>query len=107
MSFMIRKTLDFNSPLPLYYQLKDIFIEKIANSEWLSGEMIPPEPDLIDMFKVSRTTVRQAVHALVNEGRLVKRRGKGTFVISPRIESELGQLLGFTERMLLEGFKPG
>ena len=43
-------------------------------------EPIPSEQELMEMYQVSRITVRKAVDELVNEGYLYKIQGKGTYV---------------------------
>ncbi len=72
--------IDKSIPLPLYYQLKQILINKIEDGEYREDEAIPSEFELIGQYEVSRTTVRQALNELVNEGYLYKRKGVGTFV---------------------------
>jgi GntR family transcriptional regulator len=72
--------LNRNSPVPLYHQLLEIFHEYLANSTWKAGDWIPSETELADVYKVSEITVRQALLTLTREGRLVRRRGKGTQV---------------------------
>lgn len=80
---MNMKNFDENHPSPLYYQLQQAIIEKITNKEYLENSQIPTEKELVHETGLSRTTVRQAVENLVNEGYLEKRRGIGTFVKSP------------------------
>ena len=50
--------------------------------------------------------MRQALSALVMEGRLIRTQGRGTFVASPRIEQQLTQLTGFTQDMQARGKRP-
>ena len=68
--------------IPLYHQLKEIFIEKIINGEWRPEENIPNELDLCEQYGVSRGPVRQALDQLVREGLLSRKQGKGTWVLS-------------------------
>lgn len=77
-------TIDRSSPVPLYYQLKQILVAKIDSNEWQLGDIIPSEQELQDTFQLSRTTVRQALAELVNEGRLSRQRGRGTFITKPK-----------------------
>jgi len=67
----------------------------------------PSERELCDQYHVSRITVRQAITQLVNEGRLVREQGRGTFVAHPRIEQQLTTLTSFTQDMQQRGQKPG
>lgn len=68
--------LEKNSPIPLYFQLKEDMIKKINNEEYKVNESLPSETQLMTMYGVSRTTVRQAIDLLVNEGYLEKRRSR-------------------------------
>jgi GntR family transcriptional regulator len=43
------------------------------------GSALPSEPDLVLHYRVSRTTVRRALARLDQEGRIIRRRGSGTF----------------------------
>lgn len=72
--------LDRNSILPLYYQLAQILRIQIHSDLYKSGQKIPSERDLMDQFKISRNTVRQAVDILVQEGLLHRDHGYGTYV---------------------------
>lgn len=99
--------LDRGIPVPLYYQLKEILLKHIERHEMKTGEPIPSEAELMNMFNISRPTVRQAVTELVNLGYLKKVRGKGTFVAKPKIKQEFTQrIISFNEEMLLKGLTP-
>lgn len=104
---MFEQNVDSKSPIPLYLQLRDIFDNKIVSGEWVSGQMIPTENELIQKYQVSRTTVREAITSLVNEGKLEKKQGRGTSVCKPKLVERLSRLTGFTEEMLQRGMTPG
>ncbi len=53
---------------------------QIVSGEWSPGMKIPGELELVDLFQVSRVSVREAIHRLVGMGVLTIRRGEGTFV---------------------------
>lgn len=55
---------------------------------------LPPEEALCDMYGISRTTARQAILELVNEGYLYRVKSKGTFVARPKIKSNLLDMYG-------------
>ena len=80
--------IDRTSPVPLYHQLKIILDQKIEQDEWRTGDMIPSELELQDVYGLSRTTVRLALGEMVNEGRLVRQRGRGTFVSQPKLSHD-------------------
>jgi GntR family transcriptional regulator len=98
--------LDKRSHLPLHQQLKATIEEHILSGEWLPGTQVPSERELCEQYDISRITVRQALTALVMEGRLIRAQGRGTFVGSPRIEQQLTQLTGFTQDMQARGKRP-
>jgi len=50
-------------------------------------------------FGVSRITVRRAIQNLVSRGLVEIRRGRGTFVASPKITHDLKELSGFVDGM--------
>lgn len=52
----------------------------IQSGQWRVGERLPGEHILARRFDVAYMTMRQAVESLVDEGVLVRVRGKGTFV---------------------------
>jgi len=74
--------IDKNSPIPLYYQLKTELIKDIEEGQYPIGSEIPTENEFIQTLHLSRTTVRQAILALVNEGYLERATSKGTTVLS-------------------------
>lgn len=67
-------------PTPYYHQIGAIIREKIANGELRSGDRIPSEEELRQMFEVSRATVRQALQSLEHDGLISRQPGKGSFV---------------------------
>ncbi len=67
---------------PLYEEVRAHLTEGIAEGRWKPGEALPPEPALASRFSVAIGTVRKAVDALVAQGAVVRRQGKGTFVVA-------------------------
>ena len=63
----------------------DIITSQIKNGTYKPGEKIPTEPELAELYQVSRITVRRTVEELCTQGYLIKHQGKGTFVKSPMI----------------------
>lgn len=96
--------LDPKSPIPLHIQLKD-GIQTLINEGYYK-EKIPSERELMDRYKVSRSTVREAVSHLVREGVLEKVHGKGTFISTKPIEEWLGNLTSTTDTICKMGMKP-
>lgn len=67
---------------PLYRQIRQALLDALQAGEWAAGGLIPSEIALAGRFGVSQGTVRKAVEALVREGVLMRRQGKGTYVVS-------------------------
>jgi GntR family transcriptional regulator len=88
---------------PKYYELRQWLRQHVDGLP--PGTPVPPERELSERFNISRTTVRQALHDLSVEGRIVRRQGKGTFVAAPKITQNL-QLTSYTEDMKAQGLKP-
>lgn len=102
----IIKMLDEHSPIPLYYQLKNLLEKQIDSGFFKPGEKVPSENELCDTYNISRTTVRQAIADLVNINKLVRAQGLGTFVAEPHATSKNYQLNGFSQDMKRQGLKP-
>lgn len=95
-----------NSKIPLYHQLYEGLRSQILSGELEPGDMLPTENELLDRHGISRNTVRQALDLLVNDGLIVRERGRGTFVAQPKIDQGLTRIISFTEDMRRRGLKP-
>ena len=67
--------MNFRPGIPRYLQIADSVRRDLKGD----GERIPSEHALCAKFRVSRPTVRQALDVLVQEGRLYRHAGRGTF----------------------------
>lgn len=95
-----------SADVPLYMQLAAYLRIQIQNGVLQPGDMMIAENSICDILKVSRTTVRQSMNQLVEEGLLVRYRGKGTFVADFKIKRNMNHLYNFTEDMKAIGTKP-
>lgn len=101
------KSINKNTPVPLYYQLKNIILSVIKSGELNPGDPIPTEKEISELFDISRTTIRQAILELVREGYLYRHKGKGTFVSKPKINQDfMRKLETFNEQMKRLGLTP-
>lgn len=75
--------LDEAADAPLYRQLKHRILQLVVTEALEPGEALPTEQQLCDAFRLSRATVRRCFKDLVDEGYVVRRRGRGTFVSVP------------------------
>ena len=71
-----------------YLQLYAALSQELADGNIDPGALMPSEPSLVRKYRVSRTTVRRALARLESEGKIVRRRGSGTFA-AHRPESPL------------------
>lgn len=95
------------NPTPYYAQLANILRGRIDIGDWKPHHQLPSEADLERTYGVSRTVVRQALGSLVSEGRLCRRKGKGTFVAERKLTAALLQtLVSFYDEMAVRGHPP-
>jgi len=91
--------------IPLYFQVEQIIKSKIITGEFMPGERIPTEKELCKAYQVSNITARQAILNLVNEGLLIRRQGKGTFVTEEITNIKTLQLSGNISDLITDGLK--
>jgi GntR family transcriptional regulator len=65
---------------PLYRQVREMFVRRIADHEWSPGEALPNEQALAVEIGVSQGTVRKALDSLAAENLIIRRQGKGTYI---------------------------
>lgn len=99
--------IERESPIPLYYQLKQLLAAHIARGEWQPGDMLPTEEQLQEEYDLSRTTVRQALRELELEGLISRHRGRGTFVSEPKLKHSPDPGFSLTAYLLKQGMQPG
>src|SRR5215510_9552050 len=91
--------VNYRSGIPRYLQIADAIRRDLRGE----GERIPSEHRLCAKFKVSRPTIRQALDVLVQEGRLYRHAGRGTFSTStPGNERKL-RVIGSVADMIALG----
>jgi GntR family transcriptional regulator len=83
-----------DSPVPFYFQLSELLEQEIVSGRWPPEFRLPSEPDLGRHYGLSRTTVRQALARLEQEGLISRRKGQGTFVAQSKPRSWLLQSSG-------------
>ena len=87
-------SIDRGSPVPFYFQLAELLEHEIISGRWEPGLRLPSEHDFCRHFHVSRTTLRQALSRLEQEGLISRHKGRGTFVEGTRPRSWLLQSSG-------------
>lgn len=71
---------NIDKPVPLYKQVKDMVLSVIKEKKMAEGAILPSEPDLCSMLRVSSITVRRALRELGQEGWITRRPGIGTLI---------------------------
>lgn len=83
----------------LYLQVRDMLVEKIESGELSPGDALPGERTLAEMLDVSRVTIRKCIGNMVEEGYLIRSRGRETVVANRKVSHHLGTLLGVAEEL--------
>jgi GntR family transcriptional regulator len=77
-----------SDPIPLYYQIREQLRQRILLGALKPGDALPGEMQICAETGVSRMTARAALSQLANEGLVVRKRGKGSFVATPKATFE-------------------
>jgi GntR family transcriptional regulator len=88
----------------LYNQVKEKILADIKSGHYNVSKQIPTEYELCDLFKVSRTTIRQALNELETEGFLERTQGRGTFIKKKEIIFSTNK--SFSEDIIASGKRP-
>ena len=106
------KATELRPPLvkPKRRTLTDATVSAIADAiranKFSPGSQLPAEMELMQMLGVSRTTLREALRTLEEQGSITRRRGLGTFVSERSIVKDLSINFGITEMIRQAGFTP-
>lgn len=71
----------------VYEQIVDQISQQIAQGHLKPGDRLPSERELVERFKVSRASIREALSALVMMGLVEVRSGEGTYIRRVNAES--------------------
>src|SRR5690554_1710772 len=69
--------------VPQYRKLYELLRKHIISEVYEEGSLLPSENELCAIHGVTRPTVRHALDALVNDGLVLKKQGKGSIVRKP------------------------
>src|SRR3990172_12777466 len=83
------ESIDFDSSIPYYSQLKRILLDQIYAGSSLPGEPLPTQSELCQKYRVSMSVVRQAMREMELEGAIVQRKGKPAHVAESKISGRL------------------
>lgn len=91
----------------LYHQILSRLHERIDSGDIGVGARLPSEADLERDYGVSRTTARRALDELRRQGLVRREPGRGTFLVGPRLSSDLARLYSFSDEIRRRGHEPG
>ncbi len=86
---------------PAYQKIQRTILKRLESGQLKPGDKVDSERELAKIHRVSLMTARHALSELEREGMVVRRRGAGTFVASPKIY--FNRLMSYTEQMSLRG----
>jgi len=92
---------------PKYMMIYDTIVKQLDEGVYKVGDALPTEVELCEIFDASRMTVSKVILMLVQENRLKRIRGKGTFVTKNLVDKEIVKLTSFSEDMRSLGKVPG
>lgn len=99
------------SGVPLYIQIKEHIIREIKNKQLKAGQQMPTERDLAQILRTSRNTVSSAYKLLEQEGVLLSRQGRGTFIADEnqtfQNRQQRNKLLNMIDAALSQGLDAG
>ena len=90
---------------PRYQQIKQFIVDGIQQGTYPQGAKIPTEVELASQFNVSRMTVNKAIRDLVQDQRLVRYAGLGTFVTAAKAESPLLEIRNIADEVRQRGHR--
>ncbi len=70
----------------LFEDISQDLLNRILSGELKSGDRLPPERALVELYGVSRTAIREALRSLSARGLVESHVGRGTFVRRPTSE---------------------
>lgn len=88
---------------PRYQAIAADLTARIRAGEYAPGEALPPQRELSTAYGVTLMTLRQALRRLSDDGLIVQRPGRGTFVAPPHLAYELGSLHSFATDLVKQG----
>ncbi|HEY3684892.1 MAG TPA: GntR family transcriptional regulator [Streptosporangiaceae bacterium] len=94
-------------PIPLHYQVYRHLRRALDTGDLSAGDRLPAERELCEFYGCSLITVRRALDELARERRLIRMRGRGTFVTEPPVDRNLQLLKSFSQDMRQRGLEPG
>ncbi len=98
--------LSTDTAMPIHRQLAEYLTRQVRSGVLKPGDRILAENGISGILGVSRTTVRAALDHLVEDGLLIRHRGRGSFIAEPRLRRTVNHLYNFSESVREAGAEP-
>ncbi|MEO7939337.1 MAG: histidine utilization repressor [Burkholderiaceae bacterium] len=92
-----------DAAVALYEQVKRFVVRRIIDGTWPAGHRLPSEQVLVAQFGISRMTVNRALRELVDQGRIVRVSGIGSFVAADKPQSNLLRIANIANEITARG----
>lgn len=89
--------------VPRYRVIAEDLTGKIRSGRYRAGEALPPQRELSASYGVTLMTLRQALRTLSDEGLVVQRPGRGTYVTPPQAAYPLDTLRSLGDDLRRQG----
>jgi len=76
----------------VYEEIVSKIKDMVEKGRFKSGDQLPVERELAEVFRVSRSSVREALRSLESQGFIESRQGNGTYIASQPVESLVSPL---------------
>ncbi len=86
-----------------YQQVKDFIAGKIQDGTWKAGDRLPSESELVTQFGIARMTVNRALRELMEQGRVKRIAGVGSFVAAEKPQGNLLQIARLSDDIQRRG----
>ncbi len=91
--------------LPLFEQVKQYVLSKVADGTLVDGSRVPSEHELAAALGMSRVTVNRALHELSEQGLVLRVQGSGTFIKIPAPKSSLIEIRNIADEVAARGHR--
>jgi len=95
--------MDLSKPCPAYKEVKNYVLNHISSGAWPPGHRIPSERKLVKTLGVNRITINKGINELIQEGKIFRVRGTGTYVTERWPQSELFEIRNITDDIRSRG----
>ena len=90
-----------NNGVPAYKRIQTSILKRLEAGQLKPGDLVESERELARLHGVSLMTARHALAGLERQGKVLRRRGAGTFVAPPKIH--FNKLMSYSEQMSARG----